>query len=96
MKGDNRNLARHAHTEWDNTTEAIGDIKATISNGIESAILLVFQEGRRQSEKRELSTVGMATQCQLHMTMRQDFTTPCRRIMFQKNNEILPFDTIKC
>ena len=95
MKGDNRYLARHAHTEWNNTTEAIGNVKATISNGIESAILLVFQEGRRQAKQRELSAVGMATQCQLHMTMRQDFTTPCRRIMFQKHNEILAFDTEK-
>ena len=31
MKGNYRNLARHAHTKWDNTTESVGNVKATIS-----------------------------------------------------------------
>jgi hypothetical protein len=45
MKGDNRYLCRHAHTERDDTTETIGYIKATITCGIETAIFFVFQKG---------------------------------------------------
>ena len=95
MKRKNGYLCRHAHTEWNHTAEAIGNIKATIGNSIESTIFLIFKYYWGEAKERQLSTMCMTTQGQLDMTVRQDFPMPGRGIVLQKDNEILTADTIK-
>ena len=90
-EGEDDNLTCGPKAEGDEAAEACGDEEGLVAFSVPVVELVAQQRHGTPTEECKLHLMGMAAEGELGSAVRDDLTSPRRRIMFEHDDERIPF-----